>query len=89
MKYIIIVHVYDEENSQAYPLGGVFNTEKAARKYMHEHIEEVKSNHWTKDVLDGEPCYEESWSPTGFYAEDIYDGQSLEVELHSMQEMED
>lgn len=89
MKYIIIVHVYDEENSQAYPLGGVFNTEKAARDYMHKHIEEVKSNHWTKDVLDGEPYYEESWSITGFYACDTYSGQSLEVELHSMQEMED
>jgi hypothetical protein len=89
MKYIIIVHVYDEENSQAYPLGGVFNTEKAARDYMHEHIEEVKSNHWTKDRVDGKDYYEESWIPTVFYARDMYSGQSLEVELHSMQEMND
>ena len=88
-KYILIVSVYDEENTQAYPLGGVFNTEKAARDYMHDHIDEVKSNHWTKDRIDGKDDYEESCNITGFAAYDMCSGQSLEVELHSMQEMED
>ena len=89
MKYIIIVHVYDEENSQAYPLGGVFNSKEAARNCLYDHIDDVKSRHWTKDRVDGKDYYEESWIPTSFCAVDMCSGQSLEVELHSMQEMED
>lgn len=89
MKYIIIVHVYDEENSQAYPLGGVFNSKEAARNCLYDHIDDVKSRHWTKDRVDGKDEYEESWSSTGFYARDMFNGRSLDVELHSMQEMED
>lgn len=86
-KYIIIVHVYDEENSQAYPLGGLFGSRISADKYLHEHIEEVKNNHWPKgcDAYLGDG-YEEEFTATGWTAQEMYSGQSLEVEIHEMED---
>lgn len=85
-KYIIIVHVYDEENSQAYPLGGLFGSQISADKYLHDHIEEVKNNHWTKGRSEDEDGYEEEFTATGWTAQDIYSGQSIEIEIHMMED---
>lgn len=46
-KYIIIAHNYDRENSSAYPVGGMFASRESAEAYLRDHIEEIKSNHWT------------------------------------------
>ena len=85
-KYIIIVHVYDEENSQAYPLGGLFGSSISADKYLHDHIEEVKNNHWTKGRSEDEDGYDEEFTAIGWTAQDIYSGQSIEIEIHYMED---
>lgn len=86
-KYIIIVHVYDEENSQAYPLGGLFGSQISAYNYLMTHVDEVKNNHWAKGRTNKEDNYDEGATPTGWTAKDLYSGQSLEVEIHEMEEM--
>ena len=83
-KYIIIVSVYDEENTQAYPLGGIFDSHKAAKDYMLEHLDEVLGNHWTKDREDGIDEYFEEVNLTGFEAKDNDTGQSLEIDIHEV-----
>lgn len=84
-KYIIIVEVYDQENTDTYPLGGVFDTQKDAVDYMNAHLKEVKSQHWTnfKDIeMNG---YEEKYvTDSYFLAKDVYDGQSLEVSVREV-----
>ena len=86
-KYIIIVHVYDEENSQAYPLGGLFGSRMSAYEYLMTHVDEVKNNHWAKGRTNEEDDYDEGATPTGWTAQDLYSGQCLEVEIHEMEEM--
>ena len=83
-KYIIIVSVYDEANTQAYPLGGIFDSHKAAKDYMLEHLDEVLGNHWTKDREDGIDEYFEEVNMTGFEAKDNDTGQSLEIDIHEL-----
>ena len=80
-RFIIIVSVYDEENTQAYPLGGIFDSHKAAKDYMLEHLDEVLGNHWTKDREDGIDEYFEEVNLTGFEAKDNATGQSLEIDI--------
>ena len=86
-KYIVIVSVYDEENTQAYPLGGVFDTHEQAEQFISEHVNEVKANHWTKDCVDGEDFYEEKFSFGSFHAEDTSCGSSLDIDIHEVEEM--
>lgn len=88
-KYIIIVSVYDQENTQAYPLGGIFDSHKAAKDYMLEHLDEVLGNHWTKDRKDGIDEYFEEVNLTGFEAKDNDTGQSLEIDIHEVPVMSD
>lgn len=83
-KFIIIVSVYDEENTQAYPLGGIFDTHKQAEQFIKEHLNEVKSSHWTKDCVDGEDFYEEKFSFGSFHAEDTSCGESLDIDIHEV-----
>lgn len=83
-RFIIIVSVYDEENTQAYPLGGIFDSHKAAKDYMLEHLDEVLGNHWTKDREDGIDDYFEEVNMTGFEAKDNDTGQSLEIDIHEV-----
>ena len=84
-KYIIIVSVYDEENTQAYPLGGVFDNHQKAEEYIREHVNEVKSNHWTMDCVDGKGFYKEEFSIGGsFHAEDTSCGESLDIDIHEV-----
>lgn len=84
-KYIIIVSVYDEENTQAYPLGGVFDNHQKAEEYIREHVNEVKSNHWTRDCVDGKDFYKEEFSIGGsFHAEDTSCGESLDIDIHEV-----
>lgn len=85
-KYIIIVHVYDEENSQAYPLGGLFGSQISAYNYLMTHVDEVKNNHWAKGRTNEEEDYDEGATPTGWTAQDLYSGQCLEVEIHEMED---
>ena len=86
-RFIIIVSVYDEANTQAYPLGGIFDSHKAAKDYMLEHLDEVLGNHWTKDREDGIDEYFEEVNLTGFEAKDNDTGQSLEIDIHELPEM--
>lgn len=83
-RFIIIVSVYDEANTQAYPLGGIFDSHKAAKDYMLEHLDEVLGNHWTKDREDGIDEYFEEVNLTGFEAKDNDTGQSLEIDIHEV-----
>lgn len=85
-KYILIAHNYDRENSSAYPVGGIFATEESAKEYLRTHIDEIKSNHWTATRVDGEDHYSEEFTCTGWIAEDMYDGASLELEIHAMED---
>lgn len=85
-KYILIAHNYDRENSSAYPVGGIFATEGSAKEYLRTHIDEIKSNHWTADRVDGEDRYSEEFTDTGWHAEDWDDGASLELEIHEMED---
>lgn len=85
-KYIIIVHVYDEENSQAYPLGGLFCSRISAYEYLMTHVDEVKNNHWAKGRTNEEDNYDEGATPIGWTAQDLYSGQCLEVEIHEMED---
>lgn len=88
-KYIIIVSVYDQENTQAYPLGGVFDLHEQAEEYIREHVNEVKSNHWTRDCVDGKDFYKEEFSISGsFHAQDTSDGASLDIVIHEVPEMD-
>lgn len=81
-KYIIIVSVYDQENTQAYPLGGVFDTQKSAERYIAEHWQDIKKDHWTKDCVNGEDFYKEEFSIGGsFHAEDMSVGSSLDITI--------
>ena len=87
-KYIIIVSVYDEENTVAYPLGGIFATREDARKYIADHWQEVKNDHWAKDCVDGEDYYREGFAAGGrWYAQDASDGASIEIDIHQLEEM--
>ena len=85
-KFIIIVSVYDQENTQAYPLGGIFETKKAAVDYWQAHLREVLCNHWTRnreDVVDD--YFEEFDNIIGrFEAQDTQSGQSLEIDIHEL-----
>jgi hypothetical protein len=83
-KYIIIVSVYDQENTQAYPLGGIFDYHAAAEKYIADHWREVKNDHWAKDRVDGEDRYSEELTDTGWHAEDWSDGASIEITIHEV-----
>ena len=85
-KYIIIVHVYDEGNSQAYPLGGLFGSQISAYNYLMTHVDEVKNNHWAKGRTNEEEDYDEGATPTGWTAQDLYSGQCLELEIHEMED---
>lgn len=85
-KYIIIVHVYDVENSQAYPLGGLFGSQISAYNYLMTHVDEVKNNHWTKGRTNEEEGYDEGATPIGWNAQDMYSGQSIEIEIHAMKD---
>ncbi len=82
--YVIIVQVYDQENSQAYPLGGVFQTYKKAKEYIREKYQEVKSEHWTKDKKNGVGSYSEEikYNGTAFHAQDSASGQSLDIDIY-------
>lgn len=87
-KYIVLVSVYDEENTQAYPLGGVFNTEEQAKEYIRQHVYEVIDSHWTKGRRNTEDGYEAEYTVEGgFVAQDMYSGQSLEIEIREVEEM--
>lgn len=81
-KYIIIAHNYDRENSDAYPVGKrIFATEEEAKAYLREHINNIKSDHWTADRVDGEDDYSEEFTCTGWEAHDSSDGASLELTI--------
>lgn len=86
-RFIIIVSVYDQENTQAYPLGGIFDTHAAAKAYMLDHLAEVRECHWTKDREDGIDDYFEEVNMTGFEARDNATGQSLEIEIREVPDM--
>lgn len=83
-KYIIIVSVYDQENTQAYPLGGIFDSHDDAKKYMLEHLDEVLESHWTNDREDGIGDYFEEVDTAYFEACDMSSGQSLEIEIREL-----
>lgn len=86
-KYIIIAHNYDRDNSDAYPVDNrLFATEEAAKTYLREHIDDIKSNHWTADRVDGEDNYSEEFTFTGWEAHDSYDGASLELTISQVKE---
>lgn len=87
-KRIIIVSVYDGENTQAYPLGGVFETHEQAEQYIKNHVTEVKSNHWCSECVNGKDYYKENYSFGGsFHAQDSSDGASLDIEIYSIPDM--
>lgn len=87
-RFIIIVSVYDEENTQAYPLGGVFETHNAAKEFIEKRVEFVLSEHWTKGRLIGEEGYKRGFGILGnFHAEDTFSGQSLEITIHEIPDM--
>lgn len=87
-KYIIIVSVYDQENTQAYPLGGVFASHEDAEKYIADHWQEVKNDHWAKDCVNGEDYYREEFTIGGsWYAQDASDGASIEIIIHEVPDM--
>lgn len=87
-KYIIIVSVYDEENTQAYPLGGVFATHESAEQYISEHWQEVKNDHWAKDCINDKDYYKEGFLiGGGWFAQDFSDGASIEINIHTLEEM--
>lgn len=88
-KFIIIVHVYDQENSQAYPLGGVFQSHKAAEDYITEHYQEVKKDHWTSCYEEGvTEGYKEGFTAFGgWVANDYMDGASLEIAIYEVEEV--
>lgn len=84
-KYIIIVSVYDEENTQAYPLGGVFDNEEQAKEYIRKHVYEVIDSHWTKGRRNTEDGYQAEYTFHGdFVAQDMYSGQYLEIEIREV-----
>lgn len=86
-KYIIIAHNYDRDNSDAYPVDNrLFATEEAAKTYLREHIDDIKSNHWTADRVDGENGYSEEFTFTGWEAHDSDDGASLELTITEVTE---
>lgn len=86
-KYIIIAHNYDRENSDAYPVDGrLFTNEEAAKTYLREHINDIKSDHWTADRVDGEDDYSEEFTCTGWEAHDSDDGASLELTITQVME---
>lgn len=85
-KYIIIVSVYDYENTQAYPLGFVFKNEDSAKEFIRKNITEVINNHWTKDLVDKEDPYIFGMNPTGWSTCDEDTGQSLEIEIYQLEE---
>lgn len=85
-KYVIIAHNYDRENSDAYPVGGLYATEEEAKQYLRDHIEEIKNDHWTADRVDGEDHYSEEFTCTGWEAMDADDGASLEINIHCLTE---
>ena len=88
-KYIIIAHNYDRDNSDAYPVDGrLFATEEAAKNYLRDHIDDIKSNHWTADRVDGENDYSEEFTFTGWEAHDSDDGSSLELTISQVKEDE-
>lgn len=81
-KYIIVVSVYDSENTQAYPLGGIFNTREDAVDYIKVHLKEIKKDHWTKGCVNGADYYREEFSIDGsFHAEDTSCGESLDITI--------
>lgn len=72
----------------AYPLGGIFATYKDAEKYIADHWQEVKNDHWAKDCFDGEDYYREGFTIGGcWYAQDESDGASIEIDIHQLEEM--
>lgn len=84
-RFIIIVSVYDQENTQAYPLGGVFESEYDACKYLNANLDEVKDDHWTKNRMLDDGAYHEERSMNGsFYAKDLSDGRFLEIVIHEL-----
>lgn len=84
-KFIIIVSVYDQENTQAYPLGGVFDSHMQADLYLSAHVNEVKEDHWTKGCVDGYDDYEEEFSLGGaFHARDLSNGSALDIEIYAV-----
>jgi len=86
-KYIIIAHNYDRENSDAYPVDGrLFASEEEAKAYLHDHIDSIKSNHWTADRVDGKDDYFEEFTCTGWEAHDSDDGSSLELTISQVKE---
>lgn len=86
-KYIIIAHNYDRENSDAYPVDGrLFASEEEAKAYLREHINDIKSDHWTADRVDGENDYSEEFTFTGWEAHDSDDGASLELTICQVEE---
>ena len=87
-KYIIIVSVYDQENTQAYPLGGIFSSHYDAEKYIADHWQEVKNDHWAKDCVDGKDFYKEEFTiGGGWYAQDTSCGESIEINIHTLEEI--
>ena len=88
-KYIIIVSVYDQENTCSYPLGGVFATHKDAEDYIAEHWQDVKNDHWASGYVVGDvPGYHEEFTMCGgWFACDDYDGASIEIEIHTIDDM--
>ena len=86
-KYIIIAHNYDRENSDAYPVDGrLFASEEEAKAYLRDHIDSIKSNHWTATRVDGEDRYSEEFTDAGWHAEDWDDGSSLELTITEVRE---
>ena len=86
-KYIIIAHNYDRDNSDAYPVDGrLFASEEEAKSYLREHINDIKSDHWTADRVDGENDYSEEFTFTGWEAHDSDDGSSLELTICQVDE---
>ena len=84
-KYIIIVSVYDQENTQAYPLGGIFSSHEDAEKYIADHWREVKNDHWAKDCVNGEDFYKEEFTiGGGWCAQDTSCGESIEITIHEV-----
>ena len=87
-KYIIIVSVYDEENTRAYPIGWLFPTREEAERYIADYWKRIKSDHWTCDKVDGIGGYTEGFNAVGdWIGEDAFDGRSLEITIHEVEEL--
>jgi hypothetical protein len=80
--------VYDQENTQAYPLGGIFDYHATAEKYIADHWREVKNDHWAKDCVNGEDFYKEEFTiGGGWCAQDMSCGESIEINIHTLEEV--